>query len=114
MHAMKDQARQGDVFLLTVDKLPAELVRVPNEGKRTILQHGEVTGHAHAIASPRVALYAETGAGTGGRRFLVVSGDEPVELKHEEHGTVLVPPGNHEIRIHREYVAPEIERQVAD
>lgn len=115
MFQMQGQARQGDVFLLTVGELPANVEQVKAEGGRTILQHGEVTGHAHAIiAAPRVALYAETGSGSGGRRFLVVSGDEPAELKHEEHGTIAVPPGVHEIRIHREYVAPQIERQVAD
>lgn len=141
MFQMKDQARQGDVFLLTVGELPKNVQQIAAEGGRTILQHGEATGHAHAIASPRVAMYAETGAGSGGRRFLVVEPGSSVEmpvfsdnildehgnplmvgtktvdavpLGHEEHRTVLVPPGVHEIRIHREYVAPQIERQVAD
>lgn len=44
------QIRQGDVFLLPVKALPAGCRPIqPEAGRRFVLAHGEVTGHAHAI-----------------------------------------------------------------
>lgn len=114
MNLMNGLARQGDVLLQTVAVLPEGAQPLPLERGRVVLQHGESTGHAHAIASPRAMLYAETGSGSGGRRFLVVAGDASVDLVHEEHDTISVPAGVHEILLPSEYVAPEVVRQVVD
>lgn len=44
------QIRQGDVMLIPVAKLPVGCVHIePEGGRRFVLAHGEVTGHAHAI-----------------------------------------------------------------
>ncbi|MFX8266536.1 hypothetical protein ABTL47_19615, partial [Acinetobacter baumannii] len=84
---------------------------------RVILAHGEVTGHAHAIGAPKVALFmAEDPAGLAPRRFLLVGdgeGSAGAELKHEEHGTIALADGAYEVVIQREYHPEEI-RQVVD
>ena len=120
------QLRQGDVFLQRIGKLPAGAVEVPNERGRIVLAHGEVTGHAHAIADHVETVGATAAAEIaealiarckaklyehGGDRYLVV--DEPVNLTHEEHSPHIIPPGVYEIPVQVEHTS-EFVRVVAD
>ncbi len=98
--------RQGDV-LLVASTLPNELVKLPSEGGRIVLAHGEVTGHAHAIAEERKAAKFES----AGKTFLQVL--EEVGLRHEEHAEIRLPAGVYQVLIQTEYVAGEI-RNVQD
>jgi hypothetical protein len=114
------QYRQGDVLLVPIDALPAELTPVPREKGRVILAHGEVTGHAHAIVDDRAELFGTPNAEGGlisiveaGELYLLVHGDKPVELVHDEHSTIAVEPGAYKRIRQREY-APEATRLVAD
>jgi len=101
------QSRQGDVFIKTVDHSQLDGAgEVPRDSGRIVLAYGEVTGHAHAIASPSARLLQ-----SGSRRFLAVA--ETVELRHEEHATVVIPPGSYEVIQQKEY-APSAIRNVAD
>lgn len=105
--------RQGDVLIIeTAAKIPTDNP-VPRENGRVILAHGEVTGHSHAISNRRATLYRDDGTGAGGRRFLTVAAGGTADLKHEEHNTIPLPPGNYEIRIQSEYHPADI-RSVAD
>ena len=123
--------RQGDVLLVGIR--PALAKRLPamgrdlreggrNGAKRVVLAHGEVTGHAHEVLSGK-----ETGRGKGsvefvevregvdakeGSRILRVKG-RAAELRHEEHGTIVLPKGTYRVVRQREYSPQEI-RQVAD
>jgi hypothetical protein len=90
---------------------------VPREGGRIILAHGEVTGHAHAIASADATLYepkvddaaaAAVGAHVLGTR--VLSTVAPVALTHEEHDPIHVPAGEWGVRIQRQYEAGAFRR----
>jgi hypothetical protein len=46
----KQPIRQGDVLLVPVATLPKNCTPMePENGRRFVLAHGEVTGHAHAI-----------------------------------------------------------------
>jgi len=45
--------------------------------------------------------------------WLSITTDESVALTHQEHATIMVPPGVYERRIQREY-SPEAIRNVAD
>lgn len=104
---MREMARQGDVLIIPLDSrrsAPAKKTwrAVPREAGRVILQHGELTGHAHAISDPNARLF-ETGAGTSVRRWLEVYGDAEVRVRHEEHGDIPLAPGLYEVRRQREY-----------
>jgi hypothetical protein len=101
--------RQGDVMLVPVKGLPDGLVEVPRENGRIVLAHGEVTGHAHVIEGEALFLAADLEEMT--ERFLAV--EEECELVHDEHDTIKVPAGVHEVRRQSEY-APEAPRMVAD
>jgi hypothetical protein len=96
------QYRQGDVLLLKLDVIPSDLGDpARRENDRVILAHGEVTGHAHAIASPFATLF-ET---HDGDRYLRV--DARCDLTHEEHGRVPIEPGMYRVIRQREYSPSE-------
>ena len=103
--------RQGDVLLLPVDEIPADVVLQPPKGKKLILALGEATGHHHRFefldTSHNVKMYASH----GGARYLHV--ESPAGLLHEEHSTVKVPAGKYLLPVQQEYSPAEL-RNVAD
>lgn len=99
--------RQGDVVIIECDRVDVAK-EVDREGGRIVLAHGEVTGHAHAIASADATLFMDEATLN---RYLDVRA--PVTLDHEEHGHIELPSGFYEVRRQREY-RPEGLRQVAD
>lgn len=102
--------RQGDVLVERIGSLPAKCKKLDREHGRVVLAHGEVTGHAHAIADEHVDLFeTEKEAGV---TFLEVRA-AMAALKHDEHSTITLPPGNYRVTRQREY-SPEAIRNVAD
>jgi len=104
------QFRQGDVLIVRVNEIPREAPERKPEAGRVVLAYGEVTGHAHAFYGG-VRWFAPNDQGVG---YIEVEGEEPALLKHEEHTAIPVPPGKYRYTRQREYVAPEIQRAVAD
>ncbi len=112
------QHRQGDVFCLPVSKMPEGCVEIPLEKGRIVLAHGEVTGHAHAIAVDPAAVVnaairkAQLFAAPSGDVYLHVK--EPVSLTHEEHTQHNIQPGFYEVPIQVDMTADKMPRRVAD
>jgi hypothetical protein len=104
---IKNQFRQGDVLLQPIGKIPKSAQLVAPEID-IVLAEGEVTGHAHRIRAPknRVKQYID---GT----VLYLDVLEPVDITHEEHGTITLTPGTYERRIQVETWMDEV-RQVLD
>ncbi len=100
--------RQGDVLVVAVDAIPRRAKPVDRRRERVVLAYGEVTGHAHAIADSGAALLEHEHD-----RYLRVTAGGGVGLTHEEHETILVPPGEYRVVRQREYT-PEATRFVAD
>lgn len=94
--------RQGDVFLIPVNSLPAPAQR---HGHRQVLAEGEVTGHAHRFTVP-----GETEVFTVTGQMYVEVLTETATLSHEEHGPIALPRGGYEVRIQREYTPKGIQR----
>jgi hypothetical protein len=84
---------QGDVFLVR-SSIPNGVKRVAREGRGYILAEGEVTGHAHVINECEV--YEK-----GGVLYIRIT--VPTEITHEEHMPVIVPTGEWQVGIVREY-----------
>jgi len=103
-------ARQGDVLIVRTNGIPSDAQPRKREGGRVILAHGEVTGHAHAIADTPSAPRAEL-LDAGELTYLRV--DAVSQLVHEEHDTIDLAPGTYRVVRQREYSPDEI-RQVAD
>lgn len=101
--------RQGDVLVERIDALPANLKKLPRDGGRVILAHGEATGHAHAIMDAHADLYSATEPDV---TYLEVR-DAVAALTHDEHSTIPLAPGAYRVVRQREY-SPEAIRHVAD
>ncbi len=95
--------RQGDVLIVPVESIPEKLNPIDRENGRVVLAHGEVTGHAHAIKAEGAALFRDPKLMAV---FMRVSGDAPVALEHDDHDTIMIPPGKYRVVRQREY-APE-------
>ena len=93
--------RQGDVFVVAVDQLPGG----HRESHSLVLAKGEVTGHSHRLEGGKA-----TASTIGNRLFLEVT--EAGTLVHDEHKPIVIPCGNYEIRIQREYAPAEIRRVI--
>lgn len=102
--------RQGDVLLERIAALPEGLNLIARDSRgRIVVEEGEVTGHYHAIADVNAVLYqAEQTAA----QYLEVL-DREVSLTHDEHATIMLPPGVYVRRPQREYFEGN-ERRVLD
>jgi hypothetical protein len=110
--------RQGDLLLIPIDGVPTGARAVPREQSKAVLAHGEATGHHHAIADERAELLSPDGSAfvsvdEAAELYLLVHGDNPVELVHEEHAAIEVGPGAYLVRRQREY-EPERPHYVMD
>lgn len=113
-------ARQGDVLIERIDKLPIGLTQAPRDHVgRIMLAFGETSGHGHAIRDKHVTGLRM--AGSEDVDFIEVGGSGPATLRHEyesgalaEHQPITLPPGTYRVVRQREYVAPNIQRRVVD
>jgi len=77
---------------------------------KAVLAFGEVTGHTHRVEmsdmlkNAGISLHMGYGkeAGTDVPEAFEVH-NESVELQHEEHDTITLPPGNYVVKIVREF-----------
>ena len=105
---MNYQIRQGDVFVMAIDSIKGK--RVEKDNNKTVLAYGEVSGHSHAIAEKETTLYED-----GTRRFLEICLTTGAALKHEEHSTIVLPKGNYEVRIQKQWdYMKQLSQQVRD
>lgn len=116
--------RQGDVLLVPCKSVPEGCTEIPHENGRIVLMHGEVTGHAHAIADwAGAGQLADTAIKLAGRRARLLQAPNgsrflevvaPVSLTHEEHTAHEIPVGTYELPVQMEHTAERVVRQVAD
>lgn len=109
---MKNQIRHGDVFLERVQALPAGAVRVTDgpriNGKSVILAFGEMTGHMHRVDQGELYTVGDT-------MYFRAPSAKPARLTHEEHSPQTIPSRSiWEVRIQKEYVDRETNRNVVD
>ncbi len=103
--------RQGDVMIRQIKCLPKGERKLIATG---ILAYGEVTGHCHKIADLgegelfEIQATSEIPAGI----FLSV-GEHGVRIVHDEHSPLVLPSGEYEVIIQKEYSPAEI-RNVQD
>ena len=112
--------QQGDVVMYQVDDVTFnnrvrydDQYKVYYAGKtktKAILAFGEVTGHTHRVDMSEmlkdagVTLHMDYNrkAGVDVPNAFEVH-NESVEVQHEEHDTVTLPPGNYVVKIVREF-----------
>jgi len=88
---MKKVIQQGDVLFVRIKKLPQGNPVEPKNG-RYVLVEGEATGHCHVVkSSPKVKVVENKGQ-------LFLQTFIPALITHEEHKTVVLPPGVFKVR----------------
>ena len=108
------QARQGDLLFERIT--PAAFAKQKGGTNKPyeshVFAHGEVTGHMHAMKPTdlsNVDMYVDT------EGHIFISSTKEIEITHDEHGTVTLPPGEYCMTRQREYDwATEQTRKVAD
>lgn len=98
--------RQGDVLIRPVTSIPKGLTQT----KRVTLAYGEVTGHHHTINTGAVGF---AGKPDDLVMFFEVTNPDGGALTHQEHETIVIPPGKYESVRQTEYTPQEL-RNVAD
>ena len=93
------QYRQGDVMVIP-SRIPENAVKLqPSEGNRVVLAEGEVTGHFHTMPYGPAVMFRDSCA--GGRCYIETT--EPTPLKHDEHNTITIEPGEKCVVRQRQY-----------
>jgi len=83
--------RQGDVLIKKVESIQGKKL------KHLVLAEGETTGHKHQITEGDAEMYEHEGT-----LFLRVN-SAIATVTHEEHAPIVLPIGDYEIKIKREY-----------
>lgn len=97
MEVKKENYRHGDVIIIpTKDDVKGE--EVPADNDKIVLAYGEVTGHGHRLPANVGALLKYND-----ETYLRIT-EERAALTHEEHGEMILPKNNYEIKIRRQYV----------
>src|ERR1700687_3249442 len=101
------QYRQGDVFFEEAT-IPSHLKAEPKKDTKIILEHGETTGHYHAVEAEHANLYLD-----GCRQYLEVCLALP--MTHQEHEEIVYPAKSYERckQLTYDYLA-EMAKQVID
>ena len=126
MTTIEKTARQGDVMLVRIDKVPDGLIETQRDQHgRIVLAHGEKSGHGHAIREPNVTSLRMAGTepdptGVSGGVDYILVGGSGATLNHEyasgqmaEHLPITLPPGAYKVVLQREY-SPEAIKRVID
>jgi len=101
----KFYARQGDLGITSIQKLPDNL----KELKTNVLAYGETTGHKHQLLETMPQQFSIL-EDKNGNQYLEIN--QPTDLIHEEHKTITIERGFYIIKREREYdyFAEEIKR----
>lgn len=68
--------------------------------KDNIVEEGEATGHYHRIQGDGGTVLIDEQEKT---KYIEIQGDELVEITHEEHEAITIPPGFYRVVRQREY-----------
>ena len=109
----QNQLRQGDVFMIYVEKTETKPV-VVEPGQKIILAHGEVTGHTHALRldSPVIIQPSKPVFDAAAERYIQLL--DSGKLGHEEHSTAFMRSGTIEIGVQVEAGPDNMLRRVED
>lgn len=103
--------RQGDVLLIPVNKIPTNLKRTT----KIVLARGEATGHHHSIVGENCTGFVAEQLQTEDAlsQYVEIENEDGVDLVHQTHDPVHLPPGKYKSVIQSEYHPQEL-RNVRD
>lgn len=112
MKKVKKMAAQGDVMFIRIASIPEDAIKAEAKDGHFVVAHSE-TGHDHVLESRNAQMLIDKT-----NDFIAyVKVSKETEVKHKRsfdtHESLLLAPGNYQVRRQREYV-PEGFRRVAD
>ena len=108
MLTFTEARRQGEIvtFKLPDDHIITKRVR---KGKGNVIREGEKSGHQHKVEGDgQLVLFPETGD------MVVEVGQKGAKITHPEHKPVKLPPGNHVVKVQKEYDPHKDSKDVKD
>lgn len=102
---MAETFRQGDYLLERVDEIPEGAVEEKRDHGLAIIGYGEVTGHHHSFVEPTATIRTI-------EMLRFIDAPKGVEIKHQEHKPITLPPGQYKITQQRQYNAGMVQRVV--
>lgn len=100
---MTTMYRQGDILIVMRDDDSSPAVESIIESG--VLAEGEATGHCHRLVGQAI-LYMAASA-------MWIKVQQQAQVIHEEHNTIVLPPGDYEVITQRTYT-PEKWEKVMD
>jgi hypothetical protein len=109
MKTFKHSARQGDVLITRIDKIPENIVRVETNAKDHVVAHSE-TGHNHVIEADDIEFFHAANDDEMDQFISYIHvKNEGTKLRHlrsfKTHETLFIPTGLYRINRQREYIA---------
>ena len=93
---MKNILRHGDISFHPINKAEGEIIK---HNGSFVLAEGETTGHKHVITTENIADMEVRRASDGG---YILTLKKAGTISHEEHKTIIVPPGTYQVGKERE------------
>jgi hypothetical protein len=101
--------RQGDVLIIKVNEINKSNKTIKPGVRGYVVADGEATGHQHVITETQFVNMFKCDGEVNDFEFEVTAA---VDMVHEEHAPVTIPPGQYVSRIQREYSPEEIRRVI--
>lgn len=89
--------QQGDIIIEKIDSIPGDCKTGKLKQGKVVLAEGETTGHAHRISEVAGVVFKEKDG------MFYLENKEDLQVQHEEHKTVFIPPGTWRVRKVQEY-----------
>ena len=99
--------RQGDILIRRIEGIPTAAKAQPAANSLTIAL-GESTGHAHVLVAPAGSNIQAIAPYHDETDTLFFSLMTDAFLRHDEHATIELPPGEYQVVRQREYSPEEI------
>ncbi len=116
MKTLNNFAAQGDFIIRRIKEIPQDAVKVDPVDGVFVVAHSE-TGHNHVMERTHVTGYMPENTKDVDLYKLFFSVEQDTAIthlrSHDTHESIMVPPGNYEVRRQREYT-PEGFRRAAD
>lgn len=97
--------QQGDVLFIPIpyNTVPKQTKPVDPKNGRLVIAEGEATGHAHAILAANAGKEQSRLLITDDDKQMFLVNNASVDVFHEEHDIVTIPPGTWAIKGVQEY-----------
>jgi len=102
MFGRKKRFQQGDILFESIGRIPKKAKKLGRKDGKLIIAEGEVSGHIHSVESEFAELFDSESLSMDVEKFLKVEKGKSVEVTHQEHDTVILPPGDYAISRVRE------------